>query len=299
MRSSKFILQGGLGNQLFIFMAALHNFTQENKGSTINLVTSELDRASTKRKLEITEFELNLPVVFSRLSTVQRFRLRLTRRFSRVFSVNFHTRLGFYISPEVGFDMQLLRFARGSIVSGYFQSWKYSSSIGATHFLKNLTLKSESELFRMLKREMMREDPLVVHIRRGDYINYASTFGLLSISYFDSAMQRYLQEFGQRNVWVFSDDITINLKVPVDWNVSKYVTSLNGLSPAETLKLMSLGSSIITSNSSFSWWSAFLMQVRDSNSIVIYPEPWSIQQPASLELIPDGWFSHDSEWDVS
>ena len=299
MRSSKFILQGGLGNQLFIFMAALHNFTQENKGSTINLVTSELDRASTKRKLEITEFELNLPVVFSRLSTVQRFRLRLTRRLSRVFSVNFHTRLGFYISPEVGFDMQLLRFARGSIVSGYFQSWKYSSSIGATHFLKNLTLKSESELFRMLKREMMREDPLVVHIRRGDYINYASTFGLLSISYFDSAMQRYLQEFGQRNVWVFSDDITINLKVPVDWNVSKYVTSLNGLSPAETLKLMSLGSSIITSNSSFSWWSAFLMQVRDSNSIVIYPEPWSIQQPASLELIPDGWFSHDSEWDVS
>ena len=299
MRSNKFILQGGLGNQLFIYMAALHNFTQENRGSTISLVSSELDRAGTKRKLEITEFNLNLPVVFSRLSSIQRFRLRFTRRLARVLSVNFQTRLGFYISPEVGFDKQLLRLARGSYISGYFQSWKYSSSIGAIHFLKNLTLKSESELFRKLKQEILREEPLVIHIRRGDYVNYASTFGLLSINYFDSAVKRYLKEFGQRNVWVFSDDITINLQVPVDWNVSKYVTSLNGLSPAETLKLMSLGSSIITSNSSFSWWSAYLMQLRDSGSIVIYPEPWSIQQTAPLELIPDDWFSHDSEWDVS
>ena len=56
---------------------------------------------------------------------------------------------------------------------------------------------------------------------------------------------------------------------------------------------MSLGRAIIISNSSFSWWSAFLSK---EASLILAPRKWfkGIQDPK--DLLPPEWITLESDW---
>jgi hypothetical protein len=58
-----------------------------------------------------------------------------------------------------------------------------------------------------------------------------------------------------------------------------------GLLPIEVLHLMSIGSSYVIANSTFSWWAAKLSNSRQ----VIAPEPWFVGAKEPSQLIPDEW----------
>jgi hypothetical protein len=66
---------------------------------------------------------------------------------------------------------------------------------------------------------------------------------------------------------------------------------ISPLGELATLKLMSLASGIVMSNSSFSWWAAYTMSHFDPASTVISPRPWSKDIFFNEELVHRRWWN--------
>lgn len=112
--------------------------------------------------------------------------------------------------------------------------------------------------FRIRLRELYKgiyEKPVIaIHVRRGDYVsnpNYHS----LPDKYYIQALEKFFPQWMEKyNILVFSDDIT--------W-CKTYFNGANiyfseGRTDLEDLCLMSQCNDFILSNSSFSWWGAWL-----------------------------------------
>jgi hypothetical protein len=97
-----------------------------------------------------------------------------------------------------------------------------------------------------------------------------------------------------RPLWIFSDDIE-NVKTEFKFIKSMnvhFVKAPDNSDPAESLILMSLASSIIISNSTFSWWAATL----SSGAKIVAPSKWFKDMDDPEDLIPDHWIRIDSQW---
>lgn len=116
-----------------------------------------------------------------------------------------------------------------------------------------------SPRFEALRSEMISQRPIVAHLRQGDYLNLKATYGELTTDYFQGAIKLLRHRQGDRPIWLFTDS-SKNLPPHVIEAIrpSKVLGPKEPLTPLETLSLMSTGVSFIASNSSFSWWAAFL-----------------------------------------
>lgn len=111
-----------------------------------------------------------------------------------------------------------------------------------------------------------------LHIRRGDYLGNPILGGLGNINYYKEAMQLIRKKVDNPVFIIFSNDVTWckeNFLIPeehiyVNWN--------KGENSFRDMQLMSLLKNNIITNSSFSWWGAWLN--KNPNKIVITPERW-------------------------
>ena len=121
-----------------------------------------------------------------------------------------------------------------------------------------------------------------VHIRRGDYLKFGRHFPTCPIHYFEFSMDEVRQQFPAAQFLVFSDD--------PDWChgyfdgreeiqiVSENVENTIEREMAEFV-LMASCDSLIISNSTFSWWAAFLSQSEN----VFVPNKWYNEALAHLD----------------
>ncbi len=143
-------------------------------------------------------------------------------------------------------------------------------------------LKSPSDSYLRAKAEVQSVECVAVHIRRGDYLtNPKATkhHGVTPLSYFMKALEFLKKQKPGIKVYLFSDDLTWAKE-----NLEGTSIELN-TNPAEEMMLMSHCSHNIISNSSFSWWSAYLNN--NSQQIVIYPEKWFVSISAPQIFLPD------------
>jgi len=123
-------------------------------------------------------------------------------------------------------------------------------------------------------------DYTAVHIRRANNLALPDHHPVPSLDYFEKA----LDLLGAKDIMVFSDDMDwcrkqsifkdarFAMGVPSDVDVmelTKYAP-LNHESAAFDLHTMSMCSKFVISNSTFSWWAAFLSGSKD----VVYPQHW-------------------------
>jgi hypothetical protein len=132
-----------------------------------------------------------------------------------------------------------------------------------------------------------------VHVRRGDYLGLQATVTVCPIHYFTQAMNEMRARFPHTHFLVFSDDNEWCLENFNDYSDVTVVTS-----PADTttiqsdmadFNLMRSCDAFIISNSTYSWWAAYLSQSAD----VICPSRWlnglaSTQIPIET-LLPNHW----------
>lgn len=122
-----------------------------------------------------------------------------------------------------------------------------------------------------------------IHIRRGDYLKSPHKYNVASMHYFNKA----IREIGKDSLYlIISDDILWCKKHFIGTNF--YFADKNSV--LEDLYLQSLCSNNIISNSSFSWWGAWLNP--NSDKIVIAPKPWYGKSFANIridDLIPKSW----------
>jgi len=182
----------------------------------------------------------------------------------------------------------------------YFQTEKYFSNI-KKEIKKDYTFKSNIlEPCKEIIEDI--DNPIFIHIRRGDYKNSQQAHPILPISYYEKALEYFDKTIP---VMVFSDDIEWckdqELFFDDRFMLSEYQEYYSqtcdtndgrqcALVPYFDLCLMSLCSGGIVANSSMSWWGAWLQQ--NITQPIVAPDPWFGTQYKDYnmsDLIPEGW----------
>ncbi len=264
MESRKIIIEisGGLGNQLFQ-LAAAKNLNVQGHEVFIDSIYNEI---SAYRVTEINEFatSLRIPVVerssfsanFLRIPIVKRMYISKLRKKTIYENINF----GKPIIPRSKLNFRLF---------GYWQN------IGLANEIRD----SLSELL-----ESPPIEGIALHIRRGDYLSEQhSLHGALDGSYYLKALAKLSQKRNDKKIVIFTDSPEIVKQE--EWvqllNSSK-VSFNKSIEPWETLREMARYSAIVSSNSTFSWWAAFIGE----NKEVIMPDRWfkDTLLPAALRI---------------
>ena len=176
---------------------------------------------------------------------------------------------------ETDFKITLPVRQHGVAVSlnGYFQNWQtFQDSFDTIR--KYLTL-DDRLLNKVLEKvpEVSMENSVTLHVRRGDYVNTNNLYLLLDTQYYMNALASIPNV---DVVIVVSDDsywcrenllLSTSARIvfsPFDDELSDFV-------------LLYLGKHLITANSSYSWWAAFLKGLYSNwthPGTIIAPERW-------------------------
>jgi hypothetical protein len=141
-----------------------------------------------------------------------------------------------------------------------------------------------NENLRLIEKE---RSPVFVHIRRGDYLQKRmhDLGNICTIDYFHKAITYFQKEIINPSFYFFSDDINWVMQNFSDENFVFFNSSLN---PVNDLYLMSRCRHGIISNSTYSWWGAWLISGKDK--IIISPSKWNQKKPEEIDrIVPDDW----------
>lgn len=132
-----------------------------------------------------------------------------------------------------------------------------------------------------------------VHIRRGDYLQ-AGTWQMLgqvcTVDYFQRAVDTLIEDYGDAEFFIFSDDmdwVREHLSIPR----AHYVDCNRGNDSWQDMMLMSRCCHNIISNSTFSWWGAWLNAHQDKR--VLCPNHWCAGDE-NPRIIPAAWEKIDT-----
>ena len=153
-----------------------------------------------------------------------------------------------------------------TLYSGYYQSEKYFEKYSEN--IKSL-FGPPLEFIQRIQEEIriiFQERVLAINVRRGDYLYYTNYHPTITVEYIDKAVELIPNI---KHILIFSDDI---IWCKTQFGQFDTITYIEGYPPQEQLWIMSLCSDFILSNSSFSWWGAYLS--RSPNKTVIAPETW-------------------------
>lgn len=149
--------------------------------------------------------------------------------------------------------------------AGWFQSEKFFKKY--SEIIKDLYSPTKNFVTRATDDFPFLKNSTVgaINVRRGDYLTQPTRHPVVTLDYINEAYKHL--PFCDKII-VLSDDITWckeNIVLPNLVFVENY-------RDCEALWLLSLCDHFIISNSSFSWWGAYLS--RSDNKIVISPETW-------------------------
>ena len=191
-----------------------------------------------------------------------------------------------YILQEKGFefDPTILHSSRQVDYSlyGFFQTEKYFKHI-SDEIRKDFTFKKPfvDECKEIV--ESVFNDPIALHIRRGDFLINSGNHHNLPLEWYEKALSKFEV---RRDVIIFTDDPEWATEQEL-FKPDRFIIS-RGNSSYIDLYLMTQCSDFIIANSSFSWWGAWLA----NTGKVIAPKIWFGPNNSHLntkDLYPRHW----------
>lgn len=183
--------------------------------------------------------------------------------------------------------------------TGYFQELRYVMPV--EHTVREIFAPSELaknyiiDNYKWFFNAGSGGHKTAVHVRRGDYLNHPKHFPLPPVSYYLKAVSEIEERVGGTTVLVFSDDIEwCKSKFPSDWwfmdGVARPVELEDRYQsdPQDQwdLFLQTMCDEHVISNSTFSWWGAFL----SNNRRPYYPSIWFGPATGWQKCpAPEGW----------
>ncbi len=216
IRDVRVELVGGLGNQLFGYFAGL--YLQQSFESSITLDFSQI-RTIGHLNSDLRLFDLAPHRSIDSYSYESKVRtlIRRVRDKSIIISPN----LSKFIYPTtsvIGDDCNLLvigdnrninnerdKLKSKILLRGYFGNFEYFEQLDTSK--KLLELARPRPAFRRAYSIAKTRRPIVVHVRRGDYVSHKNIYGLLSETYYENAINEAKSLVGNQPIWVFSDDL--------------------------------------------------------------------------------------------
>ena len=281
---------GGLGNQLFILGAALRQATR--LGAPLYLDTSFETRTGT-RASELDTFphpgrmlgddspwrsvrlSPNRVVPFPRLRAPLRRRVYLER-------------------DGVWWDGAIDRIERGTTLFGYFQSAKYFAGVEDV-MQRAIEDAPADEAARAVLDRIAADPRITVHLRRGDYLDDTHARRVIASADYVRRGTGVLRDLGlEAPLRVFSDSPDMVREELGDRSDVEVFDDAGALNSILTIRAMATAPAIIMSNSTFSWWAAWLLRRRRPDAPVIAPRPWDASGSAKADLIGEDWIGVDA-----
>lgn len=157
------------------------------------------------------------------------------------------------------------------VLDGFFQRYEYYQP-----YLSSLRTWFKFDPTGQFKINMVPD--LLVHIRRTDYVQLGQA---MPFEFFDQLIQSHLPEGGR--LMIATDDS----QDPFLWRFKKWKPKIFSGGILELMALMQESPRLIMSQSTFSWWPAFLGEQR----MVLCPDPsyglWGNQE--GLNLVVPGY----------
>jgi hypothetical protein len=273
-------LMGGLGNQLFQFAFGLYlsEIGEYDVRYSDLLLRYSPNALHTNRILGIgglmskNEIKRLTPAQYSIIETANRF-------------------FGGYIATEEPIDSSfpIALGNRTRLLRGYFQQFRFADAV-RPQILKRFFDSSDfsfDESSSVLQR-------ICIHMRYGDYSSNEQTrkfHGLTNTQFYVDQAQKLSKEFGVSEIYIVSDEpnravqdfLKLTNRDLFNVSVSESQTEQGDLSEIAKSSL------VVTSNSSFSWWGAWLASSIHKSTIVC-PDPWyADKQMNNPYLIKPDW----------
>ena len=139
-------------------------------------------------------------------------------------------------------------------------------------------------------------ESICLHIRRGDYLDPRwKNLQICTFDYYNNAINEILKKTVNPIFYIFS-----NTHDDLEWIKRNYYFTNNidnrmlnfvyvdlGNPDYEELRLMKSCKHFIISNSTFSWWAAYLSSYKDK--IVLTPERWNLSLDNDVSIYLDDW----------
>jgi len=260
-------LRGGLGNQLFQFSAGY--YFSKKKRTKLLIDSSWYDNISKK---DTARCCLVQEITGSDFEIIERGRIASSLLRNRLINKLFLAReeKQFEFCEDIPSRYPL------TILDGYWQSRFYADAAREYLRQKILEINLSEEATILAKKIENNRAAVVVHVRRGDFFNKnnLSTYGICTDNYYLNSIKFFLSEIGSNaKFFVFSDDYDWISKSEIFKSNCEIVRpmSLDGLMD---FVVMSKASNYVISNSTYSWWAAYISKNTLNESMVLMPEYW-------------------------
>ncbi|HVS11907.1 MAG TPA: alpha-1,2-fucosyltransferase [Planctomycetota bacterium] len=273
-------VEGGLGNQLFIYAAA--RALALRSGTQLRLdVLNSYPRDRFGRRYQLDEF--NIAAALAMEAEVARYRpesrgFYWRRKLDRRLPFSWRS----IIEERSLFEPRLLDLRpHGDVyLMGYWQREEYFRG-QAPAIRRELTLRREPSAQNAALAERMRQcESAFLHVRRTGYAHR------LSPGYYAAALELLYKRAEEPRLFVFGDDLDwARRELPLPEG-TQFVEHNGEDRNVEDLWLMTRCRHAILANSSFSWWGAWLNTEPDR--VVIAPATWGYRAAAA-----SGWLTVD------
>ena len=277
---------GGLGNQMFqyAFYKALSQQFKVVKADLRSFTNYALHNGFELEKIFPIKLKHAIPFEINLLDHQnRRWKYRKLRRLLFVKGEYYEEKHLFSYNASLFDDLA------SKLYWGYWQHIQYVNRV-ADQLRKDFVfdLPASSRNLDILQELKIEKESIAIHVRRGDYLTDPYLGGLVDVEYFEKGIALVRERLKNPKFYIFSDDIPwckqyLNLQeaVFVDWN--------KGNESYRDMQLMSYCKHAVISNSSFSWWGAWLNS--NPNKIVVVPKVW-----CRSSNVTDTKQMHPSEW---
>lgn len=318
------IVQSGLGNQMFQYAFARllqELYAQEGKKEDIQIINHFIDNYIEDAS-EIRQLALNHLFLSPSTTTMERckqpkamrqfkirtilssgvrecFKWRILKRYENTDKLcHRRAKWGIYFpyGPYPYMNINLSN-VKDKYIFGFFQHYQYISPI-ASILKKELLVKTPaSSANKILLSNIEKTNAVCLHIRRGDYLNPRwKNLQICDFNYYNEAINHILNHTEDPVFYVFS-----NTHDDLDWikenykfhDLSGYERNINTVfvdldnPDYEELRLMYSCKHFIISNSTFSWWGAWLGSAPEK--IVIAPKRWNLEFSNDTNIYDPSW----------
>ena len=283
-------LKGGLGNQMFQY--AMGRCLAESHKTQLKM---DISAYNYDGPLEYFLGPFNIQENFASPEEIKKLTTIEQNEFQRIVHSLFHSHpkkaRTLVRENRTIFNKKMLNLPDNVYLEGYWQSEKYFLNI-ENIIRKEFTIKTpQTGKNKELSEIIAASQSVSIHIRRGDYVSSTKTnqtHGTCELDYYDKCINELKKTIKKPHFFIFSNDIPWcrkNLKMSADITFVEHNTMKNA---HEDLRLMSQCKHNIISNSSFSWWAAWLNT--NENKLVFAPQKWFANKKKNADfIVPEKW----------
>lgn len=270
------LLQGGLGNQLFQWAFSLH--VDAKKSQDLNYSTLLLDTKLPR----ITKREYCLKDLIEKSKLLPK-----------------HKTLSKLLISKAKNNLEVIREVpinesnkvKDKLYLGFFQDLAIVDNV-------------REQIFESFKNSLFFQNCLAnkgnqfiaVHVRRGDYQFNSKTrdfHGLTGINFFVDSAILLREKTSISTLKLFSDAYNEIGELILKLKQNRFIVEAENNSELSDFQEICQAAAVITSNSSFSWWGAYIAN-NLRNAPIIYPTPWfRVESRQPKNLFPNHWLGKE------